>query len=301
VRILLIEDNPRHARMLEESLGQAGVAFAGAPPYDLVHVVRLDAGLEYLSQGGIDVTVLDLALPEAPGLDALLRLREHSPSAAVVALVSQGDDTLASQALQSGAQDYLVKERLSGDLLARTLRGAIRVNRLQNALRTLSLMDGLTSLYNRRGFETLAEASLRLAQRAKGHFLVVSADVENLKGINEAAGWEEGDVALRDTAEILRRTFRESDIIARMENSAFAVLAVDASPDTVPVITRRLQREVDTYNGQTLRRYTLVVNLGFAAFGAGEPGSAEELLARAVQARRAERRERRSSRRSRPE
>ncbi|MGH8622699.1 MAG: GGDEF domain-containing protein [Burkholderiales bacterium] len=300
MRILLIEDNPRHARLLEDALGQAGVAFAGAPPYDLVHVVRLDAGFEYLSQGGIDVTLVDLSLPEATGLDALLRLREHSPGAALVALVSHGEDTLAGQALQTGAQDYLVKDRLSGDLLARTIRGAIRVNRLQNALRTLSLMDGLTSLYNRRGFETLGEGSLRLAQRAKGHFLVVSADVENLKGINEA-GWEVGDVALRDCAEILRRTFRESDIIARMENSAFAVLAVDASPDTVPIMTRRLQREVDAYNGQTLRRYTLVVNLGFAAFSGGEPASVEELLARAVQARRLDRRGRRPSRRSQPE
>lgn len=301
MRILLIEDNPRHARLFEETLGQAAVAFAGAPPYDLVHVVRLDAGFEYLSQGGIDVTVLDLSLPDAPGLDALVRVREHSPGAAVVALVSHGEDTLAAQALQTGAQDYLVKDRLSGDLLARTIRGAIRVNRLQNALRTLSLMDGLTSLYNRRGFETLGEASLRLAQRAKGQFLVVSADVENLKGINEAGSWEEGDVVLRDSAEILRRTFRESDIIARMENSAFAVLAVDAFADTAPVITRRLRREVDAYNGQTLRRYTLVINLGFAAFGGQEPGSVEELLARAVQARRTERRARRPSRRSQPE
>jgi diguanylate cyclase (GGDEF)-like protein len=242
------------------------------------------------------VTLLDLSLPEAPGLEALLRIREHSPAAAVVAMVAEGEDPLASQALQSGAQDYLVKGRLAGDLLARTIRGAIRVNRLQNALRALSLMDGLTSLYNRRGFETLGESAVRLAQRAKGQFLVVSADVENLKGINEMCGWEEGDVVLRDTAEILRRTFRESDIIARLENSAFAVLAVDAAADTASIITRRMQREVDAHNGRTVRRYTLVVNVGFAGFDGTAPSSVEALLARAVEGRRAARRSRRPSR-----
>src|SRR4029077_20047130 len=64
VRVLLIEDNPRHARLLEEAMGEAGVAFAGAAPYELAHAHRLSQGLTRLREGGVGVVLLDLSLPQ---------------------------------------------------------------------------------------------------------------------------------------------------------------------------------------------------------------------------------------------
>jgi diguanylate cyclase (GGDEF)-like protein len=299
IHILLAEDNPRHAQLLREAMGEAGVAFAGAAPYELTDARTVAEALDHLAAGGLDLVLLDLSLPDGSGLDGLLRIRELYPDTPVIALTGMNDETLAAQALQAGAQDYLSKGRISGSLLARSVRYATQLNRMQVALRSLSFIDNLTSLYNRRGFVTLADPHVRLAQRVKGKFLVVSVDVGGLAAINAASSYDEGDTVLRDTAELLRRTFRDSDILARLEGGAYIAFAVDAPEEKAPIITARLQQQVASYNQQTIRGYTLVLNAGVAAFDPEVGGTIEDLMARAVEARRATRRPRRSSRRTR--
>ena len=285
-RLLLVEDNPRHAQLFREALGEVGVAVAGAPPFELDHVATLAAALERLAAGNIDLVLLDLTLPDGQGLDPLIELRARYPDAPVVVFTTSSDDLLPAQALQSGAQDYLAKGRITSEMLARTIRHALEVNRLQSALRSLSLLDGLTGLYNRRGFVTLAEPHLKLAQRAKGKFLVFSIDVAELAAISEAVGLDEGDRVLRDVAEILRRCFRDSDLLARLEDGAFAVLAADAGPDTTALITGRIARLVAEYNGMTLRAYTLALTVGCAPADAAQGAPIETLLQQAAEARR---------------
>jgi diguanylate cyclase (GGDEF)-like protein len=285
-RLLLVEDNPRHAQLFREALGEVGVAVAGAPPFELHHVTTLAAALEHLAAGTTDLVLLDLTLPDGQGLDPLIELRARLPDLPVVVFTTYGDDLLPAQALQSGAQDYLAKGRITAELLARTIRHALEVNRLQGALRSLSLLDGLTALYNRRGFVTLAEPHLKLAQRAKGRFLVFSIDVTGLAAINDAVGLDQGDQVLRDLAEILRRCFRDSDLLARLEGGSFAALAADAGADTTSVIGGRITRQVGDYNGMTLRAYTLRVALGCVAVDAAQGVPIEELLQRAAEARR---------------
>ena len=284
-RLLLVEDNPRHAQLFREALGEVGVAIAGAPPFELFHAGTLAAALERLAEGGIDLVLLDLTLPDGRGLDPLIELRARFPDEPVVVFTTAGDDLLPGQALQSGAQDYLSKGRITSEMLARTIRHALEVNRLQSALRSLSLLDGLTGLYNRRGFVTLAEPHLKLAQRAKGKFLVFYIDVSGLAAINAAVGLDEGDRVLREVAEMLRTCFRDSDLLARLEGGAFAVLAADASPDTTSLIAGRIARHVTQYNGMTLRGYTLALTVGCAPADAAEGAPIENLLKRAAEAR----------------
>lgn len=287
VRILLIDDSDADTQALREALSEAGMVFAGAPYYELSCATTLAAGLSRLSAGGIDLVLLDLALPDASGIDTLVRVRQHTPWLPVVALTPPGDDVLAAHALQTGAQDYLIKGPLGGELLARAIRSAIRVHRLQNALRSLTLVDGLTSLYNRRGFVTLAEPQMRLAQRTKRHFLIMSAEVQGLKSVNETGGWDEGDALLRATAETLRHTFRDSDVLARLQGGAFAALALDASTHASPIVAARVQRGIQGYNAQLGRRHKLDISLGFTSFTGETASSVEELLSRATAARRA--------------
>jgi diguanylate cyclase (GGDEF)-like protein len=280
-------------------MGEAGVAFAGAAPYELTHAGTVAAALEQLAPGGCDLVLLDLSLPDGAGLDGLLKIRELHADTPIIALTGLNDETLAAQALQAGAQDYLSKGRIGGSLLARSIRYATQLNRMQMALRSLSFIDNLTSLYNRRGFVTLADPHVRLAQRVKGRFLVVSVDVAGLAAINAASSYDEGDTVLRDTAELLRRTFRDSDILARLEGGAYMAFAVDAPAEKASIITARLAQQVAGYNQQTLRAYTLALNAGVAAFDPEVGGTIEDLMARAVEARRGGRRPRRSSRRAR--
>jgi diguanylate cyclase (GGDEF)-like protein len=288
VRILLIEDNPRHAQLLQDVMGEVIPATSGAQPYELTHVTGLAEGLERLNSGEFDVVLLDLSLPEAKGLDALMRIRERHEDVPVIALMARGEDDLAGQALQAGAQDFLQKGKVDGELLARSIRSAVQISNLQSALRSLSFIDGLTGLYNRRGFVTLGEPYIKRAQRQKGQFLIVSADLAGLKQINTVASYDEGDAVLRAVAEILKKSFRDSDLLARLEGGNFAVMAVDANTDKAPIIATRVQYNVQEWNNRTIRKYELKINLGFTEFDPG--GAIEDLMARAVEARRSRRR-----------
>ena len=280
IRILLIEDNPRHAQLLQETMGEVIPAISGAQPYALTHVPGLAEGLEHLHSQEVDVVLLDLSLPEAPGLDALVRIRERHEDTPIIALTGRGDDELATQSLQAGAQDFLQKGKIGAEILARAIRSAVHISNLQTALRSLSFIDGLTGLYNRRGFVTLGEPYIKRAQRQKGQFLIVAADVAGLKSINTLASYDEGDAVLRAVAEILKRSFRDSDLLARIEGGSFAAMAVDATSDKAPIIATRLQYNVQEWNNRTIRKYQLKINLGFTEFDPS--GAIEDLMARAL-------------------
>jgi len=299
IRILLIEDNQRHAQLLRETMGEVGPAVSGAQPYELMHVAGLAEALEQLKAKEYDVVLLDMSLPEARGLDALLRIRERHEDIPVIALTARGEDDLATQALQAGAQDYLQKGKISGEVLSRAIRSAVHISNLQAALRSLSFIDGLTGLYNRRGFIMLGEPYIKRAQRQKGQFLIVSVDVAGLKQINTAASYDEGDAVLRAVAEILRKSFRDSDLLSRLDGGTFAVMAVDANTDKAPIIATRLQYNVQEWNNRTIRNYELKLNLGFTEFDPG--GAIEDLMAKAAEeSRRGRRRRTGGGRKQRP-
>ena len=288
IRILLIEDNARHAQLLQETMGDVVPAVSGSQPYQLTHVTGLAEGLDQLHGIEFDIVLLDLSLPEAPGLDALVRIRERHEDIPIIALTARGEDELAAQALQAGAQDFLQKGKTSGELVARAIRSAVHISNLQAALRSLSFIDGLTGLYNKRGFVTLAEPYIKRAQRQKGQFLIVSVDVAGLKQINAVASYDEGDTVLRAVAEILKKSFRDSDLLARLDGGAFVVMAVDANTDKAPIVSTRIQYNVQEWNNRTIRNYELKLTLGFTEFDPS--GAIEDLIAKAADARRGPRR-----------
>ena len=128
--VLLIEDNPGDARLVREML----TATNGAT-FDLVHVDRLASGLTRLAVGGIDVILLDLTLPDSHGPDTLIRACGHAPDAPIVVMTSLDDEALGVRLMHEGAQDYLVKGQIDGNLLARAIRHAIERKRAEEAVK----------------------------------------------------------------------------------------------------------------------------------------------------------------------
>ncbi len=129
VRILLVEDNPMDARMLREMIRESS-----AGPYQLEHADRLFAALDLLSSGQFDVVLLDLSLPDARGLETVAQVHAHAPKVPIVVLTSLDDEAVAVRALRAGAQDYLIKGRVGGDLLVRSVRYACERARAVEAL-----------------------------------------------------------------------------------------------------------------------------------------------------------------------
>lgn len=129
IRLLLLEDNPGDARLLSEMLRESR-----ATPFEIIWLDRLDKGLERLRAGGIDVALVDLALPDASDLDTVVQTRQQAPDLPIIVLTASSSDEKAIAALRAGAQDYLIKGWADSELIVRTLRYAIERKRTEAEL-----------------------------------------------------------------------------------------------------------------------------------------------------------------------
>jgi len=171
-------------------------------------------------------------------------------------------------------------------LLMRAVQCAVKQYMLQAELGSLALSDELTGVYNRRGFLALAERQLKLGRRSGRAILVFFADVDGLKQINDKFGHKEGDLALVHAAQVLEKTFRDSDIVARFGGDEFAVLALEVSGHSESTIRARLEQNLHELNAQQ-SRYTLSISLGAMRFdprSPKSPASIEQLMIQADEA-----------------
>ncbi len=152
---------------------------------------------------------------------------------------------------------------------------------IEEGLRILSLTDELTNLNNRRGFMTLAKQQFEMANRLNRELLLISADLDDLKVINDTFGHQEGDHALLDVAVILKDTFRSSDIIARIGGDEFAALQMKNPENNITVTSDRLQQAIARHNGGTDRPYTLSISVGTAIYYPEQPKTLEQLMVEA--------------------
>ncbi len=153
--------------------------------------------------------------------------------------------------------------------------------RAEEALRAMLFLDELTGLYNRRGFQAMARQQLSLSNRTKSELLLLFADIDGMKSINDTFGHQEGDQALIDAAHILRCTFRESDIIARIGGDEFVVLTVGSNDSNAQTILQRLQQNQTEFNNMQDRPYKLTMSTGIACYVSQFPHSIDDFIARA--------------------
>ena len=130
IKVLLVEDNPGDVFLLQEFLKEVTTVVV-----DLIRVVRLSEALNYLAKEIFDVILLDLSLPDGQGLETFVITHNHAKATPIIVLTGIDDETLAIRAMQEGAQDYLLKGQVTGDLLVRSMRYAIERQRADNALR----------------------------------------------------------------------------------------------------------------------------------------------------------------------
>jgi len=268
IRVLLIEDNR------DDSLVAERVLRSDEQRYAVRTVGRVDESLPLLDERQVDLVLLDLGLPDSVGLEAFHRLRAQAPDVPIIILTGKADLEIARSAVRKGAQDYLIKGQLEGNLLLHAVHYAMERQALHQELEEQSLRDPLTGLHNRRGFWLLAEQSLRLAKRNGRESVLLLADVDRLKSINDTYGHLVGDEALCVVAKAFLASMRESDITARLAGDEFIALAVEAHPPGIPAL---IDRFCD-YLKRESRSCPVSVSIGIAPFDPQAAPTLAELI-----------------------
>ena len=244
--------------------------------------VTANNGLEALDkimETKFDALITDIVMPEMDGIALTKELSKHYQNLPVMVITGYTEEYSAETAIASGAREFISKPFSVSEFLIRFDK-MMRDHKGEEALLALSLIDELTGLYNRRRFFVLTEQSLKLSVRTKKRLLLLFIDMDNLKWINDHHGHSEGDQALIDLADILKKTFRESDIIARIGGDEFVVLS-EFTDENGEILMTRLYENIKDYNAKRSRRYTLSISVGTTQFDPKYPISIDELLSKA--------------------
>ncbi len=279
VRVLLIEDNPGDARLIKEALAES------TRTRFLVEVVQtLADGLVRLAAQDVDAALIDLSLPDSVGLETFHRARARAEAIPIIVLTGLDDDTVASAAVNAGAQDFISKNRVEADSLARAIRYAIERHRMLQQVRQMAVLDELTGLNNRRGFVLVCQHLWQLANRDGRRLGLLFLDLDGLKQINDGCGHAEGDRALVDMAKILLRTFRKADVLGRLGGDEFVVLLAEGSSEGTGRAVDRLRANVEAFNQEAARPYRLAVSVGLSWYDPNAPMSVDAVIEQADRA-----------------
>ncbi len=235
IHILQVEDNPGDARLISEYIREASteaVYFKQAQ--------RLSEAEALVGQETFDVILLDLTLPDSSGLDTLHRMQTSAPSHPIVVLSGIDNEQNAIKAVQSGAQDYLVKGKGDGDLILRSIRYAIERKQSAEDLAFLARTDPLTKLPNRAYFLEYLNRELSRSQRNDDLLACLFLDVDRFKQVNDSLGHDIGDKLLIKVAERLKQGVRKSDFVARLGGDEFTIVMTQCDG------TQAIKHVVDT-------------------------------------------------------
>ena len=261
IKILLIEDNPDTKLLLQDEL----LSDNGNIEYSLQCVERLSMGIEYINNNeGLDVILLDLLLPDSQGMDTLSRIQSVTQDIPVIVLSNHDDESFAVKTVQMGAQDYLVKERVDRNVLARAIRYAIerhqmimKLEQAQGELQKIARYDSLTGLSNRNFFYEQLDKLIARVRRENKLMAVMFLDLDNFKPVNDEHGHSVGDLLLQSVAKRITSCLRKNDIAARLGGDEF-IIAYDTSgnEESLAIAAQRIIEVIsDVYilSGQELK------------------------------------------------
>lgn len=282
--VLLVEDSPFDSRLLIEALRPA----TQSGEVVVQTVKRLSLAVAELQRFSFSCVLLDLGLPDGQGVDNVRALREIDTNAAIVVLTGLDDERSATQALQLGAQDYLLKGEIDGERLLKLIRRAVQRNR--QAVELEQQLDGsffqasrdpLTLLPNRPLLLDRARLQLAEARQRSGEFGFACLQVEGLDAAHSQYGAVVGDELTCRLAELMAENLRGSDTLARLDDEQFALLIHPLSePGVLLSIAQGVIQRVEALRQIGHCVVQPRVRVGLAVLAGGSE-SAEELLERA--------------------
>jgi diguanylate cyclase (GGDEF)-like protein len=212
---------------------------------DLTSVSSLETMLAIVKIIPLDVLILDLSL--APGVnDALRLIHRAAPNVPLITFATAAHKEAACATIKDGAIGYLLSENLELTAITPLLSAALERNTVRGLVDLLR--DSLTNLYTREGFQTLGVRALESSRSDGRNTVLLCALLDNLSTLRSKFGAAGADRALTDIAEMFISCFRDADLIARIGDGHFAVLALNASAPSAPLLLQRLQKRLALLN-----------------------------------------------------
>ena len=270
-RVLLIGRTAaarRSGRMLQGSTSIGGLSLAES----------LEDGLALLAAEAFDVVLTELCLPDACGLDAVLKIRQQWSQLPILVLTSHEDAALGDQALHAGAQDILVEDELELGALIRQMQHARQRQRAQSHLYHGALHDELTRLAKRTLLNQRIANALARSRRIGNNFALIYVDLDHFKRINDTHGHDVGDAVLVAVSGRLKSAVREYDTVARLGGDEFAIL-LDTLDDVgeAETVARRVLSSLTPPVRVADQDLSVTASMGISVFP-GEGEGADELL-----------------------
>ena len=235
IKLLLVEDDQADALLVHRLLETSPLEH-----FSIEVASTASAAAARLDQGGIDLILLDLMLPDSDGFDTVFNLHKSFPNVPVVVLTGIDDEEIGLRAIQCGAHDYVPKGMLDGQLLFRAIRFAVARQKRIKAFQEEAHTDSLTGMCNRRAFDAEIERRLAESKRFRRPLSIIVMDIDHFKSINDNHGHRAGDHALLHLAQEIRSNLRKTDIPTRFGGDEFAVLLPDTELGEATMVMNRL-------------------------------------------------------------
>lgn len=246
------------------------------------------AAVERVGKGGVDLVLLDILMPRLSGLEACRLLKGMtSDSFLPVVLVTVKTDTASRvEGLRIGADDYVCKPFDERELIAR-VEAMLRIKKLHDhvvkaraKLEQLSVHDDLTGLYNYRYLHTRLSEEFKRAERYHDPLACIVIDIDRLEAVNDLGGRNAGDVVLKGLAEVVRRSVREVDVVARFGGDELLVVLPSTHFAGSVTVAERIWREASekAFFADVGRPLRITLSVGVALYPSRDVRSKDALL-----------------------
>lgn len=236
--VLLVEDDDDDAYLIEKLMKSDDTQ-----EYDVERVHSLASCLTALLDRSIDILLLDLNLTDSSGINTLSCVINENVECPVIVLTNQSDGDAGTEAIQTGAEDFLNKGSLHVELLSRSIRYSVERYKLKLDLKNRAYIDYLTNLPNRLMFIDRLNSLISASQRNGSSLAIAMIDLNKFKVVNDSFGHACGDDLLQKVADILEAETRQSDIVARFGGDEFvcALTEFNSKEGLLQSIERKVQ------------------------------------------------------------
>ena len=236
--VLIVDDSRTNIAIMKDILSEDHEVFSALTGKDALKIAR---------QENVDLILLDVVMPEMDGYEVCKRLKadpvtKNIPVIFVTSMSEMGDET---KGLELGAIDYMIKPVRAPILKAR-VRNHLELKKYRDFLENLSMVDGLTGVWNRRHFNEVLDKEWRRAMRGTNLISVILLDVDFFKKYNDHYGHLAGDDCLRQVTKALKETARRGgDMVARYGGEEFVIITPASSSEEAQALAEKLRISVE--------------------------------------------------------